>query len=34
MKYDKCAEALKKEIIQDIIEAGHMTVSITFDAGS
>ena len=33
-KYDKCVEDLKKEIIQDIVEAGHMTVFIMFDGVS
>ena len=33
-KSESCELELKLEIIRDIVEAGHMTVSITFDGGT
>ena len=33
-KSDQVEISLRNEIIQDIADAGHMTVSITFDGGS
>ena len=34
MKYDQYGKALKMKILKDIVDAGHMKVSITFDGGS
>ena len=33
-KYNKCIEALKEEVIKDLVGALHITMSITFDKGS
>ena len=34
MKYDQYGKALKMKILKDVVDAGHMKVSITFDGGS
>ena len=34
LKYDQYAKALKMKILKDIVDVGHMKVSITFDGGS
>ena len=33
-KYEKCAEALKEDIIKDLVVARHITISVTFHGGS
>ena len=33
-KYNQYAKALKMKILKDVVDAGHMKVSITFHGGS